>query len=174
MKRKFISIILLSCVLVGCFNEDSADQPTSKQTNQANEQIPNKIYKVGDVVRVDGLEIQIVSAKYKKGVEHNGTKLSKVLILKVVASNLTPTTYVKHLSFQDFFLRDDSFGNTAERFYGEHYGMYQIQGPLDNGKKLSGILTYYVDGGKYYLIYDPYKSTHNNMVKFEIEPKGSQ
>src|SRR4051812_9413419 len=91
MKNILVSSVLVSVLLTGCATggEVLQDKETvNKPVEQAEQQ--EKIYNMGEIAKVDDLEIQIVSAKYWDDIDDSNylfLENDNVLAIEVVASN---------------------------------------------------------------------------------------
>jgi hypothetical protein len=141
---------------------NSSDKPKTEQKKEE-----DKVYKIGDTVRVDGLEITITSAKYTNPAPYSETKNGKVLTIEVQTNNTSNTQ--KFIDNTEFALYDAN-GNKLEEYYG--YDDLAISGDVNKGKKLAGKLYYDVpQAEKYELIYTPSFTLDSKEIKFEIIPQ---
>lgn len=169
--RKFIGVVILAIFLVGCETQveevktNADSKPATTQPKE--EQQEEKIFKVGDTVKVNGFEISITSAKFTKPNQYSETKKGKVLTLEIATANTDANS--AFIDNTDFNLYDKD-GNKLEQYYG--YDELAISGNINKGKKLSGKLFFDVpEDDKYELVYVPFSSFDNKEIKFEIIPQ---
>ncbi|WP_044639712.1 DUF4352 domain-containing protein [Risungbinella massiliensis] len=168
MKKVLASTALIATLLAGCTTEVETVGPDKTTVNKPAEQQQQqaKVYKLGETVKVDGLEIQITSAKYTKPAEYGPAKNGKVLTLEVATSNTGQTqALVDNVAFNLY----DKDGNKMEPYFS--YDEMAITGQVNAGKKLNGKLYYDVkEGEKFELVYVPMLSMDQKEIKFEIIP----
>jgi Domain of unknown function (DUF4352) len=160
--------IFLLGIIVSIFGGTEVEEVSKGSgTKQEQKKEEEKVYKIGDTVRVDGLELTITSAKYTNPAPYSEVKNGKVLTIEVQVNNTSDTQ--KLIDSTEFALYDTN-GNKLGEYFG--YDELAISGDLNKGKKLAGKLYYDVpQAEKYELIYTPSFSLDGKEIKFEIVPQ---
>lgn len=124
----------------------------------------DKVYQVGDVIKINGVEISIVSAKFTNPQQYVEPTKGKVLTLEVEAVNNSDSqAFIDNTEFNLY----DKEGNSLEQYYG--YDESAISGDINRGKKLTGKLYFDVPALEAYeLIYTPTFSAEDIEIKFNI------
>jgi Domain of unknown function (DUF4352) len=145
--------------------EQTASKPKTEQTETKQEQPENKIYKVGDTVSINGLEVTIKSAKFTQPAdEYSPAEKGKILTLEVEAVNNSNT---QQMVYDGDFAIYDSKGNSYQNYFG--YTESPLYAELNKGKRVTGKVFFDVaQDSKYEVIYTTFLGTE---VKFEIVPQ---
>jgi hypothetical protein len=175
MKKKFLSILgamLIAGTLVGCSDTvedvstgEKVEGASTEETTENKEEAPeNKVYKVGETVSINGLEVTIDSAKFVNGNQYTPAEKGKVLQLEISAINNSDTQ--QHVYDGDFNVYDME-GNSFQPYFGMDEST--ISADLNKGKKASGKAFFDVsEADKYEVIYTTFLGTE---VKFEVTPQ---
>lgn len=166
----YITPMILALFLTACGDQQikkGAGESSTKTEQKAHkkEKKKAKIHKVGETVKVNGVEITITKTKFVKSAKHIHPHNGKVLQLNIT---------VKNKSKQKVYVDSSHFnlykgGKSQENYYG---GKAPISGDIDKGKKLSGIIKYDVSkAGTYQLIYSPAFSFDHKEIKWKIDVK---
>lgn len=178
MNKKFAGIlgaVLLSgSLLAGCgttvedVSEDaSGDAPKQEEKADKQEEAKNKVYGIGDTVKVDGVEITLTGASFTDPAEYSPSENGKVLTIDVSVVNSSDSEQL--IDNTDFSIYDAE-GNKMSDYYG--YDDMAISDTINKGKKLQGKLYYDVtEQGSYEVIYTPMFSMDNTEVTFEVTPQ---
>lgn len=173
-KLLYAAPLVLALALAGC-GETTVEDVTDKDKTEAKadskekkeEKAEDKVYAVGDTVKVNGVEITINSAKLRDADEYVDASNGKVLHLEVTAKNTKDESV--YVDSNEFNVYENDEGR--EFYFGTSSKM-PISGDINKGKVLKGFIEYDVsDGGKYELIYQPTFSLDNKEVKWDIEAK---
>ena len=180
--KKFFKFILMSVgglVLLGIIiavmsgGDDSTTTGTKVSEGNTTEEasseetVSDETFKVGDTVDLNGLEITIASAKYIEASEYSPSQAGKIVQMEV---NVTNNTGDKVFFDSSEFNMYDMDGNALEAYYGGDD--LDISGDINEGKKLSGTITYDVpESDQYELIYEPSFSWTDEQVTWNIEAK---
>lgn len=164
-------IFLTSALLLGACGEtevEQVDSGTKTETVEADatEQATDKVFAVGDTVKVNGLQITITEATYTEPEEYTEPANGKVLTLTLDTENTGDSAFIDSNEFNLY----DSEGNQLEAYYG--YMDMAISGDINKGKKLAGKLYYDVaEAESYELIYKPSFSFDDKEIKWNIAVK---
>ena len=161
----FVGFIVLAMIA-------TTDEVVEVKTDGSNKKVEeeqkpeDKVYKVGDVIKVNGVELSIVSAKFTTPQQYVEPEKGKVLTLEVeVVNNSETKAFIDNTEFNLY----DKEGNSLEQYYG--YDDLAISGDINKGKKLTGKLYFDVPALEAYeLIYTPTFSTEGTEIKFNIVP----
>lgn len=172
MKAKKITlgtagIILGASLLLGaCSTEvEEVSKGSEPKTEQKAEQ-KDKVFAVGDTVKVNGLEITITNASFTEPNQYTPANKGKVLTLEVATNNTGDSAFIDSSDFNLY----DAEGNQLEQYFG--YDEMAISGDINKGKKLSGKLYFDVpESASYELIYVPTFSMDNKEIKWNITAK---
>lgn len=176
MKKLFkIAGIVLGVLFVGFIALvmlTPTDEVVEVKTDGSNKKVEeeqkpeDKVYQVGDVIKINGVELSIVSAKFTNPQQYVEPKKGKVLTLEVEAVNNSDTqAFIDNTEFNLY----DKEGNSLEQYYG--YDELAISGDINKGKKLTGKLYFDVPALEAYeLIYTPTFSAEGTEIKFNIVP----
>ncbi len=177
MSKKFLSIIcsliIFGGILTGCGETevqdvtDAADPPAEPKQEENEETVEDKVYKIGETVSVNGMEITINSAKFTEPGEYTEATNGKVITLEVTAKNSNDEqAFIDNTEFAVY----DSEGNKMEDYYG--YDEMAISDNINAGKQLQGKLYFDVkEQQSHEMIYTPSFSLDSKEVKFEITPE---
>lgn len=176
MKKLFkIAGIVLGVLFVGFIALvmlTPTDEVVEVKTDGSNKKVEeeqkpeDKVYQVGDVIKINGVELSIVSAKFTNPQQYVEPTKGKVLTLEVeVVNNSDTQAFVDNTEFNLY----DKEGNGLEQYYG--YDESAISGDINKGKKLTGKLYFDVPAlESYELIYTPNFSAECTEIKFNIVP----
>lgn len=169
MKKKFAlgtaGIFLTSALLLGaCATEvEEVDSEGAKTEQKAEEKAEDKVYKVGDTVKVNDLSISITNASYTDPEQYTEAVNGKVLTLEIATENTGDSAFIDSSEFNLY----DAEGNQLDQYFG--YMDMPISGDINKGKKLAGKLYFDVpESASYELIYKPSFSFDNKEVKWNI------
>ncbi|MGG1219390.1 DUF4352 domain-containing protein [Priestia endophytica] len=176
MKKKLVGIlgaaVIFGGILAGCGTEvEDASGDSSNKTEQteskSTESAKDKVYKVGDTVKVDGLKITLTKAEFTAPNEYTEATNGKVLTVEVATENDGDAK--SFIDNTDFNLYDKD-GNQMESYYG--YDEIAISGDVNKGKKLNGKLFFDVpEQDSYEIIYTPTFSMDDTEITFEVTPQ---
>ncbi|WP_407708485.1 DUF4352 domain-containing protein [Bacillus altitudinis] len=173
-KTKFMAVlagVLLGAVLLGACGETDVEKVEGKKASaeqkEKKEKKKDEVYKVGDTIKVDGLEITITKAAFKKPEQYSTAEKGNVLDLTIETKNSgDDKAFIDNTEFNLY----DKEGNKLDSYYG--YSEMAISGDINKGKKLSGHLFFDVPKHKSYeLIYQPSFSWDDKEIKYNIIPK---
>lgn len=171
MKQLGILLSLFTILLLGACGETTveevkkdstkSDAPTEEKATEE-----EKVFNVGDTVKVNDVELTITSAAYSEPAEYSEATNGKVLTLDVqVKNNAKEQVFVDSTDFSMY-----NGDNKMEDYYG--YDEMALSGELNAGKSMSGKLYYDVsEGQSYELIYTPMFSFDSKEIKFNVVPK---
>lgn len=173
---KWIAIIFVGLIVIGMFlpSEDEASNTGTKVATSTGTEVEaeadttsDKIFKVGDVVDLNGLQITIKDAKFIPQGEYSPPEKGKVLQMNVeVVNNADDSAFVDNTDFNLY----DAEGNALDYYYGLD-GM-DLSADINKGKKLQGTLTYDVpEGTNYEMIYEPTFSWTEQSITWDIQPQ---
>lgn len=174
MKKKLLGVlgaVLIAGGLAGCgttVEDVSGDQPKKEEAKaDKQEEAKDKVYKIGDTVKVDGVEITLTGASFTDPAEYSPSENGKVLTIDVAVTNSGDSeAMVDNTDFSIY----DAEGNKLSDYYG--YDQMAISDTINKGKKLQGKLYYdVVEQDKYEVIYTPMFSMDNTEVTFEVTPQ---
>jgi uncharacterized Zn-binding protein involved in type VI secretion len=175
MKKKFLAVlgavIIAGGIITGCGTEvedvGSGSTGTEQKEEKPKEEAKDKVYKNGETVKVDGLEITITGAKFTDPAEYSPASKGKVLTIDLATTNTSDTqAFIDSTDFNIY----DSEGNQLEAYYG--YNDMAISGDVNKGKKLAGKIYFDVpEQGSYELIYTPTFALDSTEIKFEVTPQ---
>lgn len=172
----FIGVIVLLFIALIIFSpsgsdveEVTTDGSNAKETEKK-ENPEDKVYNVGDVISIDGLEVSIISAEFTNPTEYGKAEKGKVLTLTVESTNNSDNSaFVDNTDFNIY----DVEGNKHDFYYS--YDESMISGDINKGKKLTGKLYFDVpEAQEYELIYSPTFSWDDIEIKFNIKPVANQ
>lgn len=168
-----LGVGLLSVGVVACSTdvEDTSENTSSdtKQEEKADKKVEakDKVYKIGDTVKVDGLNITLTKAEFTSPNEYTKAEKGKVLTVDIATENTGDTqAFIDNTDFNAY----DKDGNQLEQYFG--YDDMAISGDVNKGKKLSGKLYFDVpEQDSYEIIYTPTFSMDSTEIKFEVTPQ---
>lgn len=161
----FVGLIVLAAI----FGDDeptkvSGDKRT--QTTAKQNDVSNKVFKVGDTVKSGDLEIKIVSAELRNPDQYINTKNGKVLKLEVSGKNNGSDSWYIDTSEFNLYSTD---GDKYEMYFGTDGT--PLGGEINAGKKIKGFLEYDVkQAGQFELVYKP-SFLSDKEIKFHIAVK---
>lgn len=176
MKKKWFGIVgavaITGGLLAGCSTsvEDAStdnSSSSSKQEAKKEESAKDKVYKIGDTVKVDGLKVTFTGASYTTPNEYTKAEKGKVLTVEVATENTGDTqAFVDNTEFNAY----DKDGNQLEQYFG--YDDMAISGDVNKGKKLNGKLYFDVpEQDSYEIVYSPTFAMDSTEIKFEVTPQ---
>jgi Domain of unknown function (DUF4352) len=138
-------------------------QKAFEEQDKQKEEMTNKVWKVGETISINGLEITITSAKYTPPAEYSEPEKGKIITLEVIAKNNSEeNVYVDNTEFTI----SDAEGNMHEQYYGYDYN---FSNEVKVGKQYSGKIAFDVPESDYYEIYyEPSFSWDNGEIKFKV------
>lgn len=169
MKKKITlgtaGIFLTSVLLLGACATEVEEVDSGNQTEQkAEEKTEDKVYKIGDTIKVNNLQITVTGASYTDPEEYTAPTNGKVLTIELSTENQGESAYIDSTEFNLY----DSEGNQLEQYYG--YMDMAISGDINKGKKLAGKLYFDVpESASYELVYKPSFSFDNKEITWNIE-----
>lgn len=168
----FVGLIVLAFIIP---TDDTATTSTSSgakvdevEVEAEEESLPtNEVFKVGDVVDLNGLVVTIKTAKFMPPAEYSEPEKGKVLQLDVeVVNNRDSSEWVDNTDFNIY----DAEGNALDYYYGLDGN--DLSADINAGKKLQGTITYDVpEGTNYELIYEPSFSWTEEQITWDIQPQ---
>ncbi|WP_160198656.1 DUF4352 domain-containing protein [Senegalia massiliensis] len=183
-KYLFIGILLVTMGLLGACgedtnSEDNSSKESSTENNETNEnqedsndeneskKSEDKVYKVGDTVKVGNVELTVNSASFSEPAEYSESKNGKVLTLDVTAKNTgDDQVFIDNTEFAIY----DNNGNKQDDYYG--YDDMAISEQINSGKQVQGKVYFdVVNQDSYEMIYTPSFSWDSKEYIFEIIPK---
>lgn len=166
-KLLYAAPLALALALAGCGETTVEDVSSGKKTEaKADKEKKDKVYKIGDTVKVNDVEITITKAEFTKAAPYSESVNGKILTLDIA---------VKNSSDSQAFVDNTEFGlsvgdEQAEDYFG--YDKLAFSQELNKGKKATGKLYYDVKEAKSYeLIYAPSFSFDSKEIKWKIEVK---
>jgi hypothetical protein len=144
---------------------DSVAKTGTQKTEAKKEVKPeDKVYKIGDTVSINGLEVTVKSAQFTNPAEYVPAEKGKVLTVEVQAVNKSG----QQVMFYDGdFNISDSKGNQYQEYFG--YDWTPVSADLNKGKSVTGKIAYDVaPDGHYELIYTTWLGTE---IKWDIVPQ---
>lgn len=169
MKKKMAlgtaGIFLTSALLLGACATEVEEVDSGNQTEQkAEEKTEDKVYKIGDTIKVNDLQITVTGASYTDPEEYTEPTNGKVLTIELATENQGESAYIDSTEFNLY----DSEGNQLEQYFG--YMDTGISGDINKGKKLAGKLYFDVpESSSYELVYKPSFSFDNKEITWNIE-----
>ncbi|QQZ10029.1 DUF4352 domain-containing protein [Heyndrickxia vini] len=170
MKKRLLAslsiFVLAGSILAGC-GETQVEKVDKKSSEKTEQKAKNQIFKVGDTVKVNGLEVTITKASFTKPEQYSKAKKGNVLTLELSTKNSgDDSAFIDNTEFNLY----DKDGNQLEEYYG--YDDIAISGDVNKGKKLTGKLYYDVPkADSYELIYKPSFTLDSKEIKFKIDVK---
>lgn len=175
MNKKFLSLIgavvIGGTLLTACGETEvkdvtnGSDAPKTESKEEAPKE--DKVYKVGETVSVDGMEITINSASFTEPAEYSESVNGKILTLDVTAKNSNDEqAFIDNTEFAIY----DAEGNKLDDYYG--YDDMPISDNVNSGKQLQGKLYFDVpEQATYEMIYTPSFSWDSVEITFDITPQ---
>ena len=168
---KWFVIILIGLIVIGMFLPSDEEANTGSKVGEADASeakadVNDTIFKVGDVVDLNGVVLTVKDATFVSASEYSQPEKGKVLQMNVeVVNNTDDSTFVDSTDFNLY----DADGNALDFYYGLD-GM-DLSGDLNKGKKLQGTLTFDVpEGSNYEMIYEPSFSWTDESITWDIQP----
>jgi hypothetical protein len=129
-----------------------------------NEKQEDKVFKVGDTVDLNGIQITIKSAKFTKPAQYVESEKGKIITIEVtVKNNKDKNVFVDNTDFSIA----DSEGNMYEQYFG--YDDVTFTSEIKKGKQYSGKIAFDVkESDKYEIYYQPTFSWDDDEVIFEV------
>jgi hypothetical protein len=162
------SVVLMS-VLAACGETEvegvpNADAEKEKPAELEKTEIPDEVFKVGDTVSVNGLEITIKSAAFAEPTEYSPSVNGKIITLDVAVKNTNKEqAFIDNTEFAIY----DNEGNKMEDYYG--FDEMALSDDVNSGKQLQGKLYFDVkEQPTYEMIYTPSFTMDSKEIKFEI------
>lgn len=167
-KWLFATVATSTLLLAGCAEtsvEDVTKDEKSSASDKKEKDDSNKVYGVGDTVKINGVKITIENAEFTPPAEYGAPEKDEVLTLalKVVNTNKESA----FIDSTDFKLYDKN-GEQFDSYFS--YDEMEISADLNAGKNKSGKLYYDVTKeSAYELIYQPAFSWDDKEVKWKIK-----
>ncbi|TCP19947.1 uncharacterized protein DUF4352 [Scopulibacillus darangshiensis] len=162
------SIFLLSaCGETEVSKVDNGDKKTEAKADENTKKKENKVFKIGDTVKVNDVELTITKASYTDPAPYTKAEKGKVLTIELKAKNSGDTqAFVDNTDFNLY----DKDGNKLKDYFG--YDEMAVSGELNKGKQLTGKLYFDVpQANSYELVYTPAFSLDSKEIKWNIEVK---
>ncbi len=166
---KIIKLVVVSALLMGilaaCGEAEVKQVDHSEKKTEKEQKKAPAFYHIGDTVSVDGMEIQLISAKFVKPAEYSEPEKGKVLEIEVSAkNNSSDNGFVDDTEFTI----SDAKGNMHEEYFGFDY---TFSGEVKKGKTMTGKIAFDVPSStEYELYYEPSFSLKNNAeIKFKLK-----
>lgn len=168
------AVALAGGILAGCSDtvEDVSSSEEVKQTDSGQQKAAkketkpeDKVYKVGDTVSINGLELTILNAQFTSSPdEYSAPEKDKILTVEVQAVN---NSNQQQMVYDGDFNLYDKEDNHFDSYYS--YEESPISADLNKGKKATGKLFFDVtDEDEYELIFTTWLDTE---IKFDIKPE---
>lgn len=168
------SFIGLVIVLIGAslfmdspstIEEVDTHTASATETNKEDEAPKDKVYKVGDVIKVDGIEITLTSAKYTPPAPYSEEK--SVLTVELTAKNKAGSkVYIDNTDFK-LYSKD---GVGVEEYYS--YDENAISSSINQDREIHGKLFYAAEkADEYELIFTPSYSSTQQSVHYKLTPQ---
>ncbi|WP_214736871.1 DUF4352 domain-containing protein [Exiguobacterium sp. s162] len=168
---KWFAIILIGLIVIGMLLPSDEESNTGSKVGEAGAteteaDVNDTIFKVGDVVDLNGVLLTVKDATYIPASEYSQPENGKVLQMNVeVVNNTEDSTFVDSSNFNLY----DADGNALDFYYG--LDGLDISGDLNKGKKLQGTLTFDVpEGSNYEMIFEPTFSWTDESITWDIQP----
>ncbi|ACQ69855.1 MULTISPECIES: DUF4352 domain-containing protein [Exiguobacterium] len=168
---KWFAIILIGLIVIGMLLPSDEESNTGSKVGEADAteaeaDVNDTIFKVGDVVDLNGVLLTVKDATYIPASEYSQPENGKVLQMNVeVVNNTEDSTFVDSSNFNLY----DADGNALDFYYG--LDGLDISGDLNKGKKLQGTLTFDVpEGSNYEMIFEPTFSWTDESITWDIQP----
>lgn len=169
-----LMLVLVGGVLVACGSdveqvnssdtkETETDKEKPKEENKE-EKPEDKIYKIGDTIKVDGLEVTLSSVKFVAPAEYSPSENGKVVVAEITAKNAGETDSL--IDNIDFTIADTE-GNQYSEYYGFDDAIFTHD--LKPGNQVKGKVAFDVaETDKYIIYYEPSLSFDPVTIKFEV------
>lgn len=171
-----VGLLIVGLILLVMFTpsesvEKVGEVSSDKTVEASAPKAEDKVYKVGDVVSVNGFEVTITKAEFTEPAEYSEPSNGKVLTLTIDAVN---NTNDKQMIDNTEFNLYDPEGNALEQYYG--YDDVALSGTVNKGKKISGKVYYdVVDSKAFELIYTPsFSFSGDTDITFNLEVGAAQ
>lgn len=174
---KWFAIIVVGLFVIGLLLPE--DESTSTSTSSgakvdevaadeegAEEALPtDEVFKVGDVVDLNGRVVTIKSAKFVPAAEYSPSENGKILELEVnVVNNTDEQVFVSSGEFNLY----NAEGLDQTTYFGSDSPM--LDATLNKGKQANGFLVFDVtEGTNYELIYTPSFSWTDEKITWDIQ-----
>lgn len=182
-KYLFVGILLVSVGILGACDEDTSSDTSSEEstTTEADSKDENnkekeseneeakedKVYSIGDTVKIGDVELTVNSASFTEPAEYSEPQNAKILTLDVTAKNTGDEQVF--IDNTEFAIYDDE-GNKQEDYFG--YDDMAISDTINSGKQVQGKVYFdVVEQDSYEMIYTPSFSWNNEEYVFEINPE---
>ncbi|MGX5538190.1 DUF4352 domain-containing protein [Bacillus wiedmannii] len=143
-------------------SKDNAPKQEEKKDNKAT----SKVYKAGETVEVNGLQITFNSAKFVEANEYVKAEKGKVLEIDFIAKNNGKKD--AYFGIDELKIADAGGNQFKEYFGGDHPFMNENIAP---GNQITGKMLFDVaESDKYTGTYKPNFTLDDKSVKFEFTP----
>ena len=160
------SAALIGMILTGCGEAEVTQVNDNGQETKSDQKAKKekKVYKVGDSVSVDGMEVTIKKAAIVKPDEYTPVEKDQVLRLEITAKNNSVDNGFVDTTDFSVYTGDDK----AEEYYGHDLG--SIGGELKQGKSMNLKVEFDIsEADTIEVFYEPtFTLKENAEVKFEI------
>lgn len=169
---KWFVIIIFALIVIGMLlpSDEEASSDTGAKVGEVEESngeesVESQIFKVGDVVDLNGIQLTVKEAKFIPAAEYSAPEKGKVLQLNVeVINNTDSSAFVDSTDFNLY----DAEGNALDYYYG--LDAMDLSADLNKGKKVQGTITYDVpESASYEMIYEPAFSWTDESVTWDIQ-----
>lgn len=177
MNKKLLSLLsccVLTSVLTACgetkvkeVSKTESTKQTESTKKDSKKEAENKVYKVGDTVEINGLQITFTAAKFVEGNEYSPAKKGKVLDLEFTAKNNDKKE--KYLGAEELKLADTN-GNQFETYFSGDDTF--VNENIAAGNQIQGHMRFDVpESEKYIGTFKPNFTLDEKTVKFEFTAK---
>ncbi|MEY8748906.1 DUF4352 domain-containing protein [Alkalicoccobacillus gibsonii] len=145
--------------------EADTEEVDAEATEEDVANLEDELFKVGDTVSIDGVEITITNAEFTEPAEYSSPE-GKVLTLDVEVENNSDDKAM--VDDTEFSLYDEN-GSLQDKYYS--YDEMAISGSINGGRNNSGKLYYDVteQDAPYELTYNPMFVWDSVEITFEID-----
>ncbi|MEH7117252.1 DUF4352 domain-containing protein [Neobacillus vireti] len=159
-----VGMMVIGGALTACGETQVEKVDTKKVAEQPAKKAEDKVFAVGDTVKVNGLEVTITKASFTQPNQYTQAEKGKVLTLDMTAKNTGESAFIDNTEFNLY----DAQGNQLKEYFG--YDEMAISGDVNKGKQLTGKLYFDVpQADSYELIYKPSFTLDNKEIKWNIK-----
>ncbi|MGE7624820.1 DUF4352 domain-containing protein [Viridibacillus sp. NPDC096237] len=165
MKKKWLLAPMAAVLLLAACGETEVEKVSNGSKTEAKSNKKAEVFKVGDTIKVNGVEITIKKAQFTKPAQYSEAKNGSVLTLDVALKNTNEeSAFIDNTEFQLY----DKGDNQMEDYFG--YDDLAISKDINAGKKASGKLYFDVKKSKSYeLVYEPTFTLDSKEIKWNIK-----
>lgn len=164
-----IVILVIGAVATAGSGDDGSDEPKKVAENQQEKKSEekkeeNKIFKVGDTVDLNGIQITLKSAKFVNPAEYAEPEKGKIIMIEFTAKNNKDEDI---LVDNTEFTISDADGNMYEQYFGFDDTVFTSE--IKKGKQFTGKVAFDVpESSKYEIYYEPSFSWDSGEIVFEV------